>query len=412
MRPMPGMPGMFIAPGAPRARISGAPPRLRRETGWDRRALFFSVRRGQCFFRGIDEIRLSSSPQNDSARGHDDARTATRGEARRRGGAAEVPAAAVGEQPIRRAVREVPRGRGRIKIHDDSSRIPRRRRRRRRRGVGRGVEAPARGVRLATPRTPPQRRRSRPRRDAARVERRRAVHARRVQGCLGDARGATTHRRGSRRGVQTRRARRERPRPARSLRPRARPRRRARHGERRDPRRPVRGRARVHVPGEDSVPAKPRRRVSAERLALARGRDDRNAPRRPRRPTLELDFAHGFPGRDNLANTLHVSKHGDAVYYLASMGVVYDAKKHTAAGFSAGTTTTFGASPRTRTGSRSRPGRTARSRARACGPRGTSATPRCVEVGGVVDPIGVLAVDGRARVFPGGRSVDHRRERR
>ena len=110
MRPMPGMPGMFIAPGAPRARISGAPPRLRRETGWDRRALFFSVRRGQCFFRGIDEIRLSSSPQNDSARGHDDARTATRGEARRRGGAAEVPAAAVGEQPIRRAVREVPRG--------------------------------------------------------------------------------------------------------------------------------------------------------------------------------------------------------------------------------------------------------------------------------------------------------------
>ena len=43
---------------------------------------------------------------------------------------------------------------------------------------------------------------------------------------------------------------------------------------------------------------------------------------------LELDHVHGFPGLDNLSNNLHVSAEGDAVYYLAGVGVAYNRRSH------------------------------------------------------------------------------------
>ena len=57
---------------------------------------------------------------------------------------------------------------------------------------------------------------------------------------------------------------------------------------------------------------------------------DRVASRSAATPTagLELDHVHGFPGLDNLANNLHVSAEGDAVYYLAAVGVAYDRRSH------------------------------------------------------------------------------------
>jgi WD40 repeat protein len=105
--------------------------------------------------------------------------------------------------------------------------------------------------------------------------------------------------------------------------------------------------------------------------------------------TLELDFAHGFPGRDNLANTLHVSKHGDAVYYLASMGVVYDAKKHRQRFFRGhdDDVRCIAAHPDGITFATGQDG------AKPCAcvwTAGDECDPRCVEVGRVVDPIGYL----------------------
>ena len=63
---------------------------------------------------------------------------------------------------------------------------------------------------------------------------------------------------------------------------------------------------------------------------------------------LELDHVHGFPGLDNLSNNLHVSAEGDAVYYLAGWAWRTIAAR-IASDFSSATTTTFDASPRTRT---------------------------------------------------------------
>ena len=49
----------------------------------------------------------------------------------------------------------------------------------------------------------------------------------------------------------------------------------------------------------------------------------------PPSAALDLDFVMGFPGRDNLANALCVTPHGDVVYYLAALGVVYNRATHT-----------------------------------------------------------------------------------
>ena len=118
--------------------------------------------------------------------------------------------------------------------------------------------------------------------------------------------------------------------------------------------------------------------------------------------TLELDFAHGFPGRDNLANTLHVSKHGDAVYYLASMGVVYDAKKHRQRFFRGhdDDVRCIAAHPDGITFATGQDG------AKPCAcvwTAGDECDPPMRGGWAGRGPDRVLAVDGRARVFPGGR---------
>tara|TARA_B110000977_G_scaffold145099_1_gene184159 strand:+ start:2157 stop:5144 length:2988 start_codon:yes stop_codon:yes gene_type:complete len=45
--------------------------------------------------------------------------------------------------------------------------------------------------------------------------------------------------------------------------------------------------------------------------------------------TLNLDFAHGFPGKTDLANSLLLSKHKKLVYFIGALGVVYDPTTHT-----------------------------------------------------------------------------------
>ena len=47
-------------------------------------------------------------------------------------------------------------------------------------------------------------------------------------------------------------------------------------------------------------------------------------------PTLEIepDFAHGFPGRGDLGNSLHRTGDGALAYYVGTLGVVYDPRTH------------------------------------------------------------------------------------
>ena len=47
-------------------------------------------------------------------------------------------------------------------------------------------------------------------------------------------------------------------------------------------------------------------------------------------PTLALepDFAHGFPGRGDLGNSLLQTKAGELAYYVGALGVVYDPRTH------------------------------------------------------------------------------------
>lgn len=44
---------------------------------------------------------------------------------------------------------------------------------------------------------------------------------------------------------------------------------------------------------------------------------------------LGLEFVHGYEGRSTTSNNLACNKHGNLVYHVAALGIVYDSKVHT-----------------------------------------------------------------------------------
>jgi microtubule-associated protein-like 6 len=44
---------------------------------------------------------------------------------------------------------------------------------------------------------------------------------------------------------------------------------------------------------------------------------------------LCLEFVHSYEGKVNTANNLFYNSLGDVVYYIASLGIVYNPTKHT-----------------------------------------------------------------------------------
>jgi HELP motif len=44
--------------------------------------------------------------------------------------------------------------------------------------------------------------------------------------------------------------------------------------------------------------------------------------------TLELEFVHGYEGRNITSSNLHYNKHGQMVYHVAAVGIVHSSKSH------------------------------------------------------------------------------------